>query len=425
MKIGLSLVLSLQLVALGARAAEHDHMAMLKAFLEANAVHGPVIPQPAAVDATAAKTFNMVARSFQFDITPSPFVVDQGDVVTINLSVPQNDLASQHGLLMDTYVENAVIVDKGKSKTITFTATTIGTFPFVCAVPSCGIGHDNMFGTLIVRQATLPAPAISSVTPSSGVTTGVTVVTIAGSNFNSATVTFGGNAATIRSSSATSLEVSTPAHAAGAVAVVVTNGDGQSATRAGGFTYVLPNPTVASITPGTGPTSGNTFVTIAGANFQPGATVTIGGVPATNVTVVDATTITAMTPLGPTNELPQARDVVVTNPDNNKATLAGAFQYTRPPLSVAMITPTAALVAGGSKIAISGAGFTNALALSVTVGGVAATNVTVVDAVTITATVPPHAAGPVDVVVNNGTSVTAKGLFAYMTALPRHRPAKH
>ena len=41
------------------------------------------------------------------------------------------------------------------------------------------------------------------------------------------------------------------------------------------------------------------------------------------------------------------------------------------------------------------------------------------------ATVPAHVVGPVDVVVTiGGKSVTAKGMFAYLTALARHRAAK-
>src|SRR4029079_6150101 len=55
------------------------------------------------------------------------------------------------------------------------------------------------------------------------------------------------------------------------------------------------NPTVASINPKSGPTTGGTAITITGANFQNGATVTAGGAPATSVVVVNPTTITAKT----------------------------------------------------------------------------------------------------------------------------------
>ena len=54
-----------------------------------------------------------------------------------------------------------------------------------------------------------------------------------------------------------------------------------------------PAPSVAAITPAEGSISGGTAVTITGANFVDGASVTIGGAAATGVAVVDATSITA------------------------------------------------------------------------------------------------------------------------------------
>jgi len=84
---------------------------------------------------------------------------------------------------------------------------------------------------------TAPAPTIRSVSPTSGAHNGGTTVTISGSNFVSgATVTFEGTAATVRSTSATSINVRTPAHAAGTVSVVVTNPGGLVATLTNGYT---------------------------------------------------------------------------------------------------------------------------------------------------------------------------------------------
>ena len=87
-------------------------------------------------------------------------------------------------------------------------------------------------------------------------------------------------------STSTSITATAPAHAAGKVDVVVTNTDSQSATLTQAFTYVLPAPTISSVSPNTGPTTGGTPVTITGTNFQSGATVTFGALPATDVIVV-------------------------------------------------------------------------------------------------------------------------------------------
>jgi hypothetical protein len=80
---------------------------------------------------------------------------------------------------------------------------------------------------------------------------------------------------------------------------------------------------VTAINPNFGPIAGGTLVTITGTNFQLGATLVIGGVAATGVTVVNSTTITATTgahAAGPA-------DVVMTIPDGQSGTLAGGFTY--------------------------------------------------------------------------------------------------
>lgn len=58
-------------------------------------------------------------------------------------------------------------------------------------------------------------------------------------------------------------------------------------------------PVITLILPNTGPTLGGTTVIISGNYFSSTATVTLGGLPATNVQVINATTITAVTPAAP------------------------------------------------------------------------------------------------------------------------------
>ena len=55
---------------------------------------------------------------------------------------------------------------------------------------------------------------------------------------------------------------------------------------------------ISGVLPISGPSTGNTNITITGANFEPPVTVTIGGAPATNIEVVSETQITATTPEG-------------------------------------------------------------------------------------------------------------------------------
>jgi hypothetical protein len=103
-------------------------------------------------------------------------------------------------------------------------------------------------------------PTISKISPNSGSSNGGTAVTITGTNFIAgATVTFGGTAATnVIVVSSTSITATTPAHAAGAVNVVVTDSSG-SGTLTNGFTYTatvsIGFVQVASATPQTPTTS--------------------------------------------------------------------------------------------------------------------------------------------------------------------------
>jgi hypothetical protein len=85
-------------------------------------------------------------------------------------------------------------------------------------------------------------------------------------------------------------------------------------------------PTVSAILPTSGPTSGGTSITISGSGFLSGATVSLGGAPASNVTVVNGGSITATT----SARVAGAVNVVVTNTNGQAGTLAQGFSYVEP-----------------------------------------------------------------------------------------------
>ena len=381
-------------------------------------------PVPNAVTPTGVtRTFTVTARQFTFDISPSPFQANVGDTVILNAT----SIDVTHGLLMERYVTSGLLLTKGKTVTKQFVADQAGDFLFACDQSSCGIGHTTMTGTFHVMQAVTP-PTITNFQPTTGSTSGGTAVTITGTNFQSgATVKFGAVAATsVNVQSATTVVATSPAQTAGAVTITVTNPDGQSAT-ANGFTYVIPAPTASNVAPAAGPSNGGTAVTISGANFQPGATVTFGGKSA-QVTLSNSTTLTVSTPAASANEeqgLPV--DIKITNPDGQSVTLAQAFQYTAVPLSITAISPGSGSNAGGTTVSISGTGFTSALnGATVTFGGVAGTNLQVLDAASLTVKVPAHANGTVDVMVTMGNqTITALAAFTYEDAPARRRTSKH
>jgi hypothetical protein len=193
-----------------------------------------------------------------------------------------------------------------------------------------GYGDNNGVGAAWVWVAPPTPLTVTAISPNSGPPKGGTKVTITGAGFvNGATVTIDGVPATsVTWVSSTSLTAITPASNAGAGAknVVVTNPDAQSGTLLNGFSYGNFFMWVSGISPNAGPLTGGTLVTITGVGFSSGATVTIGGTPATSVVRVNATTILANTP--PANGLVAgAKNVVVTNNDNSTSALPGGFTY--------------------------------------------------------------------------------------------------
>ncbi|MFL5300412.1 MAG: IPT/TIG domain-containing protein [Anaeromyxobacteraceae bacterium] len=269
-----------------------------------------------------------------------------------------------------------------------------------------------------------PAPVLTAVAPTFGTTAGGTAVTVSGSNLDpDATVLVGGVVATVTSSAAGSLAVTTPPHAAGAADVTVVNPDGQSASLAGAFTYHAPPPpapTVTGVSPASGPTAGGTHVTVAGTGFVPGATVAFGGA-AGAVTDVSATSITVTTPA----HVAGASAVTVVNPDGGSATAPGAFTFDaptsgNPPPVITSVSPAFGTVSGGTACVISGSGFV--AGAGVGFGGVQASLSpgTVVTDSSISVTVPAHALGVVDVTVANpdGQVTTRPGGYTYLGSPP-------
>ncbi len=79
---------------------------------------------------------------------------------------------------------------------------------------------------------------------------------------------------------------------------------------------------VFTVDPLSGPAAGGTTATIHGMLFEPGATVAVGGVPASNVMPIDPETITAIMPALPAGT---AHDVTVHNPSGLTGTLESGW----------------------------------------------------------------------------------------------------
>ena len=164
---------------------------------------------------------------------------------------------------------------------------------------------------------------MSAVSPSGGPTAGGTSVTITGTGFTGATaVDFGSSnpGTSIDVLSPTRLTVTSPS-GSGTVNVSVTTPNG-TGTKDSAFTYALA-PTITSVSPSEGPTSGGTVVTIDGTNLASPSVVAFGGNAGT-VTASSASSITVTTP--PSSSAGLA-DVLVTT-FGGSVTDTDAFTYT-------------------------------------------------------------------------------------------------
>jgi hypothetical protein len=249
-------------------------------------------------------------------------------------------------------------------------------------------------------------PTITTVAPISGPVAGGTTITITGTNLIGATVKVGGTAATSVVATATSITAKTPAGTAGAQSVAVTT-IGGTATKASAFTYVA-LPTIASVSPTSGPLTAGTSITIAGTNFITGATVKVGGIAATSVVIVSSTSITAVTPAGTAG----AKDVVVTTA-GGVVTKTAAFTYVALP-TITLVTPISGPVTGGTIINFAGTNLTGAT--SVKVGGVAATLLSNTSTL-ISARTPAGTAGLKSITVTTaGGTATKANAFTYVAS---------
>jgi hypothetical protein len=182
-----------------------------------------------------------------------------------------------------------------------------------------------------------------------------------------------------------------------------------------------PHPVVTSVSPAFGPLAGGTSVTISGVNFTGATGVTVGGVAATDVAVVNDSTITATVPA---QGAAGTCDVLVTTPVGTSAAAGTGndFAYAGTP-TITSISPASGVYTGGTTVTITGTGFYGLSGASaVTFGGVNATSYHVISPTQMTAVTPAHALGKVDTVVTavGGTSDPSGTTDDYTYALPRY-----
>ena len=253
------------------------------------------------------------------------------------------------------------------------------------------------------------SPALASVSPGEGPTTGGDTVTLTGLGFRAGMqVKFGGVPATgLVVGSATEATVTTPAHAAGVVDVSVST-TGGSGSLAGGYTFVIA-PTLTAVAPDEGPATGGQSVTLSGTGLRDGMQVRLGGVVADMVsTNPGGTSATVITP----GQAAGIVDVSVTTP-GGAVTLTHGYTYVAAPL-VDTISPDVGAANSPTMVTLTGVHLGSTTA--VTFGGQAAT-IWTVSPTSVLVEAPALAVGTVDVVLTTvgGTASVPDG-FTYVAA---------
>ena len=254
---------------------------------------------------------------------------------------------------------------------------------------------------------TVPAPAITSLNPTSGLAGAA--VTITGTNFGTtqgtSTVKFDGTTAAVTSWSNTSIAVTVPSGAAtGNVVVTV----GTQASNGVSFTVTTPAPTITTLNPTSGAVGSSVVIT--GTNFgatQGASTVKFNGTTATT-TAWSATSITATVPTGATTG-----NVVVTV--NGQASNGVAFTVSTPAPVITSLNPTSGLA--GAAVTITGTNFGTTQGTSTVKFDGTTAAVTSWSNTSIAVTVPSGAATG-NVVVTVGTQASNGVSFTVTTPAP-------
>ena len=170
-------------------------------------------------------------------------------------------------------------------------------------------------------------------------------------------------------------------------------------------------PTISTLNPSQGPTTGGTTVTLTGTGMTGSTAVRFGSTNATSFTLNSDTQITAVSPpraAGPTG-------VTVLHPLGNSNSVTFTYVVAQVPV-VTSVAPSNGPTAGGTGVTLTGTGFT--AATTVTFAGVPATSFMVNSATQITAVTPAGSAGAAVVTVTTPGGTSAPNAFFFYAAPP-------
>ena len=350
------------------------------------ATSGPIVVTNSAGSASSSLNFTIIQGPLFSNF--SPVTGGSGQQVTISglgftgtTAVTFNGVAASFTVLNSTSITAMVPVGATTGK---ITVTT-----------------PEGSATSAANFTVIPPPTLDSFTPTSGLIG--QVVTLYGTNFTGTTaVAFNDiDATSFTVESATSITAIVPTGATtGKITVTTPYGTVSSETN---FS-VFANLTLTEFSPTKGGVG--QVVTITGTGFTGASAVAFQGTPVLSFTVVDATTITAIVPVGASN----GRISVTTS--EGTVTSMGNFTVIPAPTLISF-TPTSGI--SGQQVTLTGTNFSGTT--TITFNGVTADSFIVVSTKSVIATVPAGATtGKISVTTPGGT-VSSKANFTVPSVL--------
>ncbi len=312
-------------------------------------------------------TLILTCATASSDATLSALALDNGSLdpgfssATTSYTVSVANSVSSIAITPTANDGNSTITVKGVAVTSGAASSSIPLNVGTNAIPvvvTPEYGSSKTYTVTVTREA---GPVISSISPESGSTNGGTSVSITGTNLASInSVKFGTEAATnFTVNSATSISATTPAHVAGAVDVVLSDGT-NTATLSSGFTYNAAtftfSPPRGALTAGTVGTAYNVTIAASGGTASYTYEVTSGELPA-GLDLNSSTGVISGTPTAA-----ESATFTITAKDANAATSPAVYT---------LVIGVQAPVANAVSETVAANSSANAITLNIT-GGAAA-----------------------------------------------------
>lgn len=391
----------------------YSNLTYLKVKVPAASAPGPVDvtftnPDGTSVVVPGGYTYNEPPKTDPevLKISPNAGLVTGGDIAYVDGINFKSDMKVSIGGKQ----ASTIFVSATRFKVTIPSASSAGTADVT--VTDVNGANFSLTGGYTYNEIQYPTPAITSVTPNTGLIDGGEIVYVNGSNFVNgiSKVSIGGKDAATTYVTSIKLKVVVPAgDNIGQVDVKVANAGNESVLTQG-YEYTLPiiQPiTISTITPNFGKVTGGDVIYIDGLNFKSGSTVSFGS-NQVNSTFVSSTRIKVTTPAA---AAAGKVDVTVTNLDGGTGTLVQGYNYVAVTPTITSLSADHANKIGGDILYINGTNFDNSA--TVTVNGNSAA-VTFVSDTRLKFTVPASSiTGTVPLVVSLSNGQSASFNFTY------------